>query len=362
MKTLVTGGAGYIGTHLLVELLSAGHDVVVVDNFSSGYIEGLKRAQEISGRSIRLFHGDVADLVMMRQALRGVEVVFHLAAYKKVGESMRSPESYFRNNLGSMTVLLEAMAAEGVHRIVYSSTAAVYGQQSSQPISEDSPTRPDSPYGFSKLQGEQLLDWMVRLRGWSAVSLRYFNPVGAHPSGQIGEPFQQATSLVPCALKVLAAQADNSQADNQRLTIFGTNYDTPDGTCLRDYIHVCDLARAHLSALKALSRPGHHIFNVGCGRGYSVREVLDACARVTDRRVPHVIGDRRPGDVPVAVADVSRFRNEMGFMPWFGLDKMVASAWRWWQDNPDGYVVSDDQRWVRPGGQAVVRNLMLIES
>ncbi len=356
MQTLVTGGAGYIGTHLVIELLTAGHDVVVVDNFSSGHLEGLKRAQEIAGRSVRLFHGDVGDLALMRTALRGVDVVFHLAAYKKVGESMERPELYFRNNLGAMTVLMEAMEAEGVHRIVYSSTAAVYGQQSAQPIREDALPRPTSPYGFSKLQGEQLLDWMVRLKGWAAVSLRYFNPVGAHPSGRIGEPFQYAASLVPCALKVLIADKPSSQ----RLTIFGTDYDTPDGTCLRDYIHVCDLARAHITAMKVLDEPAHHIFNVGTGRGYSVREVLDSCARVTGLKVPHVEGARRAGDVPVAVADASRFRSELGFMHWFGLDKMVASAWRWWQDNPDSYV-ERDEHWQQPVGRATAGKLMLIE-
>lgn len=358
MRLLVTGGAGYIGTHLVVDLLKAGHDVVVVDNFSSGHLEALERAQALTGRSVELFQGDIADSALMERALCGVEVVFHLAASKKVGESMEKPELYFQNNIGGMAALLAAMQKVGVERIVYSSSAAVYGPQPPAPISEDALLRPENPYGFSKVQGEQLIDWMVRQRGWSAISLRYFNPVGAHPSGMIGEPFAHAASLVPIALKTLTRS-------DARLTVFGADYDTPDGTCLRDYIHVCDLSRAHLAALKGLSEPGHHVFNVGTGRPYSVREVLDACARVTGHTVPHVDGARRAGDVPVAVADPSRFREKLGFQALRDIDDMVGSAWNWWLKNPNGYdaVAAPGRRWSIVSGRkpVIVGNLAAVE-
>ena len=243
---------------------------------------------------------------------------------------MQHPELYFQNNVSGMIALLSAMQQSGVTRIVYSSSAAVYGPQAQMPLTEDAMLSPESPYGLTKAQGEQYLDWMARRHGWSAISLRYFNPVGAHSSGHIGEPFEQAASLVPRALKVLTQESEP-------LTVFGTDYDTPDGTCLRDYIHISDLSRAHLTAMTALDRSGHRIYNVGTGRAHSVREVLAACQRVTGQQVPHVLGDRRAGDVPVAIADPARFRTETGFMPWLGLDKMIASAWKWWQDNPSGY-------------------------
>lgn len=357
MRLLVTGGAGYIGTHLVVDLLQAGHDVVVVDNFSSGYLEALERAQAIAGRSVTLFRGDIADSALMERALRGVEVVFHLAASKKVGESMEKPELYFQNNIGGMAALLAAMQKVGVERIVYSSSAAVYGPQPPDPIPEDALLRPENPYGFSKVQGEQLLDWMVRQRGWSAISLRYFNPVGAHSSGMIGEPFAHAASLVPVALKALTR-------DDAQLTVFGTDYDTHDGTCLRDYIHICDLSRAHLAAISGLDAPGHHVFNVGTGRPYSVREVLSACARVTGQQVPHIDGDRRPGDVPVAFADPGRFRERLGFQALRDIDDMVQSAWSWWLKNPKGYdtPASGRRRSVGSGRQPmVIGNLAALE-
>ncbi len=330
MRALVTGGAGYIGSHLLLELLSEGHEAVVVDDFSNGHPQALRRVEELAGQRCDLFEGDVADRGLLRRALAGVDVVFHLAAFKSVDESVARPARYFRNNLGGMAALLDVMDECGVHRIVYSSTAAVYSASAAMPLAEGAPTVPASPYGWTKLQGEGMLATLADRSGWSAVSLRYFNPVGAHPTGRIGENSRKPANLVPRVLMALSG-------DLPALTIFGTDYDTPDGTCLRDYIHVSDLARAHILALSALEPPGHHVFNVGTGRPYSVREVVEACARAAGRRVPAVEGPRRPGDMPVCVADPRRFLDELGFSAEHDLDAMVASAWRWWRQNPGGY-------------------------
>ena len=322
MRLLVTGGAGYIGTHLVADLLRAGHDVVVVDNFSSSHPDALERAQALAGRRCTLFRGDIADRALMLAAMSGVALVFHLAAFKRVDESVAEPERFFLNNVGGMAVLLWSMQKSGVRRIVYSSSAAVYGTQATAPTAEDAPLRPVSPYGLSKVEGERMLDFMVQLRDWSAISLRFFNPVGAHASGLLGEPPEHAVSLVPRAL---------AASDRDVLTIFGTDYPTPDGTCQRDYIHICDLSRAHLTAMSLLGPSGHSSFNVGTGRPHSVREVLDACARVMGRPVPWVSGPRRAGDVAISLADPTRFQQQTGFRAQLGLDAMVASTWRWHQ-------------------------------
>jgi UDP-glucose 4-epimerase len=327
----------------VVDLLAAGHQVTVVDDLSTGSREALRRSSLLAGRSCRLIIGDVADRALMLRALSGIDTVFHLAAHKAVGESMEQPERYLKNNLGGMASLIEAMQTAGVRRVVYSSTAAVYGTQGDGPLREDAPLRPESPYGYAKAEGERMLDWMVRCRGWSAVSLRYFNPVGAHPSGLIGEPVARASNLVPSVLVALTEP-------DRRLTIFGTDYPTPDGTGLRDFIHVCDLSRAHLVALQALERAGHHVYNVGTGRPSSVREVLTACARAAGRDVPFVLGPRRAGDVAVAVADPRRFQSELGFSARLSLDDMVGSAWRWWTLNPQGYDVNEPAGMARYEG------------
>ena len=330
MRVLATGGAGYIGSHVVVELLDAGHEVVVVDDFSTGSPEALRRVEALTGRSVAVVEAEVSDRVALRGALEGVDLVIHLAAFKRVGESMTHPERYFRNNLGGMAALLEAMVEAGVERMVYSSSASVYGAQGNDPIPEDAPLRPESPYGVSKLGGEQMLDWLVRCRSWAVVSLRYFNPVGAHPSGRIGEPIENGANLFP---RVLGAYADPSRP----LQVFGTDYPTPDGTCLRDYIHVVDLARAHLLAFEGLSRGRRAAYNVGTGRPYSVREVLDAFALEHGRPVPAADGPRRPGDPPAVVADPGRFQAELGFSAEHDLPEMVRSALRWWRENPQGF-------------------------
>jgi UDP-glucose 4-epimerase len=329
MRALVTGGAGYIGAHLVLDLLLAGHDVTVIDDLSTGHAAALDRVAALAGRGATLVRAGVEDDAALAAALVGVDVVFHLAASKLVNESMVAPERYFRNNLAGLAALLDGMERAGVRRFVYSSSAAVYGAQPAAPIREDAPCAPESPYGLTKLQGEQLLGWMAAQRGWAAISLRYFNPVGAHPSGRIGQPLPEGVALVPRALQALVT--------GRTLTIFGDDWPTPDGTALRDYVHILDLVRAHRVAVDGL-RPGRHaIFNVGTGRPHSVREVLDACARVSGREVPAEVGPRRPGDLCQATADVTRFAEALGFRAEYGLDDMVASAWRWSSENPEGY-------------------------
>lgn len=330
MRIGVTGGAGYIGVHVVVDLLQAGHHVVVLDDFSTGHPEALIRAQTLAGRPCAIVPGDIADRARVRDAFAGVDLVIHLAAAKLVDESMAHPARYFRNNVGGMASLLEVLDELGVRRFVYSSSAAVYGTQAVMPIREDAPVQPESPYGLTKVHGEQMLDWMVARRGWHAVSLRYFNPVGAHESGQIGQPPEAAVALVP---RVLAALA----TPGARVKIFGTDWPTADGTCLRDYVHISDLSRAHLLAMECLERPGHQVFNVGTGRPHSVREVIAACDEAAGWRVPVDAAPRREGDMAVAVADPARFNAATGFVATRQLHEMVESAWRWAQANPDGY-------------------------
>lgn len=332
-RLLVTGGAGYIGAHLVLDLLQAGHDVTVLDDLSAGHPLALARVAELAGRPARFVQGDIGDPARLADALPGVEAVLHLAAKKLVPESMAAPELYFRNNVGSMATMLEVMERAGVRRIVYSSSAAVYGPQPDAPITESAALGPESPYGLSKAQGEAMLGWMAARRGWAVTSLRYFNPVGAHPSGRIGQPPQDAAALVPRALAALLRP-------DAPLAVFGTDWPTPDGTCLRDYIHILDLSRAHLLALADLAPGEHHVYNVGTGRPHSVREVLAACARVTGRAVPARDAPRRDGDMARSTADPARFRAATGFAAERGLDDMVASAWAWAHQNPTGYASS----------------------
>ena len=309
----------------------AGHHLVVVDDLRRGHIAALARAQGLSGRTLTHIHADIATGAAMAHALADVDAVIHLAAWRRVDESMEAPERTFHNNLGGMSALLQAMETAGVRRLLYSSSAAVYGRQDRMPVVEDAPLQPESPYGWSKAAGEEMLGWMARQRGWSAVSLRYFNPVGAHPSGLLGEPPCRATALLPRALLALLP-------DQPPLTIFGTDYPTPDGTCLRDYIHIEDLAAAHQAALGRLDRPGvHEIYNVGTGRPHSVRELLDSCAGVVGRPVPSVEGARRPGDIAISYADPTRFQTATGFLATRSLDQMVASAWAWYHGSPHGF-------------------------
>ncbi len=328
MRVLVTGGAGYIGSHVVLACLLAGHEVTVIDDLSTGHRGALKAVARLAGRSPRFIHADVA--AEAAGVISGHDAVIHFAAKKRVDESMVRPDLYFSKNTGCMAQLIHAMAESGVTRIVYSSSAAVYGTQAVVPVAESATLLPESPYGLSKRQGEEMLDWMAVRRGWSAVSLRYFNPVGAHESGDLGQCLDGEAALLPRVMRALLF-------DDAPISVFGTDWPTPDGSCQRDFVHIADLARAHLVALDALARPGHHAYNVGTGRPHSVLEVLATCAEVAGRPVPHRIAGRREGDFPVSVADARRFRDECGFIASRGLHDMVSSAWRWASRHPRGF-------------------------
>jgi len=317
MRVLVTGGAGYVGSHAVKRLLREGHEVVVYDDLSRGH------ASLVPAET--LVRGELADRSGLASLLaeRGIEAVMHFAAFAFVGESVADPARYYRNNIGGTLSLLEAMREAEVQRIVFSSTCATFGIPDRTPIDEDAPQRPINPYGFTKLVMERALADYAQAYGFAFAALRYFNACGASPDGDIGEDHDPETHAIPLAL--LAALGER-----EKFTILGDDYPTPDGTCIRDYVHVDDLADAHLRALDRLE-PGRGLcLNLGTGRGFSVREVVDACARVSGREVPVEVGPRRPGDPPELVADPTRAREVLGWKPAYTeLDPMVETAWRW---------------------------------
>ena len=325
MNVLVTGGAGYIGSHLLRVLTSAGHECIVYDDLSGGH------AQAVHGA--RLLRGDVADTQALSAVMRehDIDAVIHLAAFIEAGESVAKPGKYFRNNtLGGLS-LLEAMRWAGVKRMVLSSTAAVYGRPERVPITEEAPTAPINPYGASKLCVEQMLPGYAAAHGMGFVSLRYFNVAGAHPDADIGEDHHPETHLIPLALQVALGR-------REAVKIFGADYETPDGTCIRDYVHVMDLAKAHLLALEAAGEGTVQCFNLGNGRGFSVREVIETCREVTGKAIPAEQAPRRPGDPPRLVASAEKAQAELGWRPAYpGLETIVRHAWAWHRSHPDGY-------------------------
>lgn len=325
MNILVTGGAGYVGSHAARRLAQAGHQVWIYDNLCLGHRQACP--------ADRLIVGDLADRPRMESALREnrIEAVMHFAAFASVGESVSHPAKYYDNNvLGSLS-LLEAMRAAGVSRIVFSSTTATYGVPEKMPISEDTPQRPINPYGFTKLVVERALADYSQAYGFAYAALRYFNASGASPEGDIGEDHQPESHLIPLVLQVALGQ-------REQITVFGEDYSTPDGTCIRDYVHVDDLADAHLRALDRLQAGQGIQLNLGTGRGYSVREVIEACRRVTQHEIPAVLGPRRPGDPPELVADARRAREQLGWQPRYQeIDEIVGTAWRWHFTHPHGY-------------------------
>ncbi|MEN6534224.1 MAG: UDP-glucose 4-epimerase GalE [Bryobacteraceae bacterium] len=314
-RILVTGGAGYIGSHTVNLLIQKGHDPVVVDNLSRGH------RHSVDARRLQVL--DLTDTAALETLIRreGIQAVIHFAGYIAVGESVREPEMYFANNVGGSISLLTAMQRAGVGRLVFSSTAAYYGIPERIPIPEDAPAAPVNPYGESKVMVERLLGWLDRCRGVRSVCLRYFNACGADPHAGLGEEHDPETHLIPLLLRAVMT--------GNPVTVFGDDYDTPDGTCIRDYIHVCDLAEAHISALDYLLSDGPTAaFNVGTGKGYSVLDVIQAVEEATGKPVPRVIGPRREGDPPVLVADSTKLRHAFGWEPQSSdIRHIVTSAW-----------------------------------
>ncbi len=335
MNILVTGGAGYIGTHTLVELLKAGHQVVVYDNLCNSSPLALERVKQISGQAVSFIQADICDRHALDQAFAAhpVDAVIHFAGLKAVGESVETPLAYYQNNLSGTATLCEAMAAAGVKRLVFSSSATVYGDPQSLPIREDAATSATNPYGRTKLFIEEMLrDLQSADPEWRIALLRYFNPVGAHPSGLIGEdPQGVPNNLFPFITQVAIGQ-------REALSIFGGDYATSDGTGVRDYIHVVDLARGHLCAVERLvAKPGLLTVNLGTGQGYSVLQMINAFAAVSGREIPYRIVSRRPGDIASCYADPNLARQELGWTAERGLEEMCQDGWHWQQTNPQGY-------------------------
>lgn len=337
MKVLVTGGAGYIGSHTCVELLTAGHDVVVVDNYANSKPEALARVQKIAGRNLVCHAVDVRDRDALRRifAAEKPDAVIHFAGYKAVGESVAKPLMYYDNNLVSTIVLLEVMAESGCHELVFSSSATVYGIPDSVPLSENAPLRTINPYGATKLMIEDMLrDLAASDAAWKIALLRYFNPVGAHDSGLIGEdPNDIPNNLMPYVSQVAIGRLE-------RLRVFGGDYPTPDGTGVRDYIHVVDLALGHLRALEwlaGLASGRVEAINLGTGHGCSVLDMVRAFEKASGRPVPYEIVARRPGDAASCYADAGLARELLGWTATRDVDTMCRDAWRWQSQNPQGY-------------------------
>jgi UDP-glucose 4-epimerase len=332
---LVTGGAGYVGSHACVELLQAGARVVVLDNLSNSKEAALDRVRRITGKPLDFVKGDLLDRALLDRlfAHHEIDAVMHFAGLKAVGESVEQPLRYYRNNVCGTETLLEAMAKAGVRDVVFSSSCTVYGAPEKLPIREDFPLQAVNPYGQTKLTIEYMLkDLVAADRRWNVSILRYFNPVGAHPSGLIGEdPLGIPNNLMPYMTKVVVGELEE-------LAVFGDDYDTPDGTCIRDYIHVVDLAKGHLAALRRLRQnPGVMVHNLGTGQGHSVLEVVQAFEEATGKPVRHRIAHRRPGDAPAVYADPARAEAELGWTTELGLEAMCRDAFNWQQKNPRGY-------------------------
>jgi UDP-glucose 4-epimerase len=328
VNILVTGGAGYIGSIVAQELLAAGHTVVVYDNLSRGY-----RLAVSAGAT--LVHGDIADRSKLDHLFShfAFDAVMHFAAFTEAGESMRTPEIYFRNNTVHTLTLLEALCAAGIKRFVFSSTAAVYGEPKLLPIKEDDLVLPTNPYGESKAMVERMLEWFSRIHGLHYASLRYFNAAGS--AGELGEAHQPESHLIPLVLQVALGTREN-------ISIFGTDYPTPDGSCIRDYIHVRDLAKAHMLCLEALASHVRLIYNLGTNRGYSVREVIATARKITEHPIPAIECARRPGDPAVLIASAKKIQRDLGWGPTHSeLAEIIESTWLWMKAHPANYPAED---------------------
>lgn len=335
-KILVTGGAGYIGSHTCVELLNAGHEVIVLDNLCNSSAESLNRVQQLSKKSLIFVEGDIRDSQLLDQVFQqnSIDAVIHFAGLKAVGESQQIPLAYFDNNIAGSISLVQAMQRAQVFKLVFSSSATVYGEDNPSPLNEELPTgMPTNNYGYTKLIVEQLLEKLcIADERWSIALLRYFNPVGAHKSGQIGEdPQGIPNNLMPYVTQVAVGR-------REKLSIFGHDYDTVDGTGVRDYIHVVDLANAHLCALNnRLTTQGCRVWNIGTGNGISVLQVKNTFEQVNGVAVPFEFVPRREGDVATCFADNTRAVQELGWVAKYGLEDMLADSWNWQKQNPKGY-------------------------
>ncbi|MBQ6182409.1 MAG: UDP-glucose 4-epimerase GalE [Clostridia bacterium] len=328
MQILVTGGTGYIGSHTVIELIRYGHTPVIVDNLSNSKITALDGIEKISGVRPEFYELDVCDKAALSQVFKTHDFAacIHFAGLKAVGESVRLPLEYYKNNLLSTITLLECMRENGCKCIIFSSSATVYGDPASLPIKEDFPLSTTNPYGTTKLMIERILrDFQFANKECSVTLLRYFNPIGAHPTGLLGEdPNGIPNNLLPVVMK--AAKGELT------LNVFGNDYDTPDGTGVRDYIHVCDLAAGHTAALKNAGKPGVFVYNLGTGSGFSVLEIINTFERVNGVKVPYVIADRRPGDIAACYADPSKAERELGFKAVHGIEDMCRDAWNYAKD------------------------------
>ena len=336
MRVLVTGGAGYIGSHTCVELLESGHDVVVVDNLCNSNPKSLDRVQELTGKSLKFYEGDVRDQQLLRKIFseNAIDCVIHFAGLKAVGESVAQPWRYYDNNLNSTLVLTQCMEEAGVYNLIFSSSATVYTADNEMPLNENSRTgNCTNPYGWTKYMTEQILQGMAHADGnWSIVLLRYFNPIGAHESGRIGEdPRGIPNNLMPYITQVAVGR-------RAYLGVFGNDYDTHDGTGVRDYIHVVDLAKGHVAAVQyAIDHSGCEVFNLGTGTGYSVLDMVTTFAKVNDVQVPYQITDRRPGDIATCYADPAKSRDVLGWQAEKTLEDMCRDSWKWQKENPEGF-------------------------
>ena len=336
MNILVTGGAGYIGSHTCLELLSSGYGVVVVDNLCNSNPKSLDRVEALTGKKLKFYEGDVRDEELLRKifAENEISAVIHFAGLKAVGESVAQPWRYYDNNLNSTLVLTKVMGEAGVKRIIFSSSATVYSGENEMPLRENSRTgNCTNPYGWTKYMTEQILSGMAHADPeWSIVLLRYFNPIGAHESGRIGEdPRGIPNNLMPYITQVAIGRRDH-------LSVFGNDYDTPDGTGVRDYIHVVDLAKGHVAAVKyVVGTQGCEVFNLGTGTGYSVLDMVKAFEKANGVKVPYQIVDRRPGDLPTCYADPAKSARVLGWKAEKNLEDMCRDSWRWQSQNPMGY-------------------------
>ena len=344
-KILVTGGAGYIGSHTCIELLNSGYEVVIVDDFTNSVAEPMKRVQQLTGKplsfyEVSLLDKDALDAVFKSEGT--IDAVIHFAALKAVGESVEQPLMYYTNNISGSLTLFEVMRDNGVSNIVFSSSATVYGDPVEIPIKEDAAIHATNPYGQTKAMMEQILMDTSHAHDWGVILLRYFNPVGAHESGQIGEDPEYPNNLLPFVSQVAAGIREH-------VTIFGDDYDTADGTGVRDYIHVVDLARAHVKSIEKLTSNVNStlIYNIGTGTGYSVKQMVETFRQVSGKEIKTVIGPRRPGDIAECTADATLANNELGWHAEFGLQEMIESAWKWQSNYPNGYKTPETHQTIK---------------